>query len=82
MAVFVLGLVVFGNHSGALPQFERGPSPGLVATAALTQPELSAYYTSVRHSDNNALRNIFEWTNGSRSLTTAPPMAQTNSVMP
>src|SRR5262245_22184256 len=52
MAVFVLGLIVFGNHSGALPQFEAASSPRLLATAALTQPELSAYCASVRHSDN------------------------------
>ena len=82
MAVFLLGLFVLGNHSGALPQLERAPSRGLLATAALTRPELSAYYASARHSDNNALRNTFEWTNESASLTSAPPMAQTNSVIP
>src|SRR6266542_7019618 len=66
MAVFVLGLGVFGNHTGALPHLEAAPSPGLLATAALTQPDWSAYYASVRHSENNALRNTLEWTNENR----------------
>ena len=82
MAVFVLGLFVFGNHAGALRQFDATPSSALLATAALNRPELAAYCASLRHSDNNALRNTFEWTNDSSSLTSAPPMAQTNSVIP
>jgi hypothetical protein len=81
MAVFALGLFVFENHPDALHQFDAAPSAGLLATSALVQPELSSYYASVRHSDRNALRNTFESTNRSGSLTTAPPMSRTNSVM-
>ena len=80
MAVFVFGLFLFGNH-GALHHFDADHSPSLLATAALTKPGYSTYYASVRHSENNTLRGTFEWTNGSHSLTTTPPMAQTNSVM-
>jgi hypothetical protein len=81
MAVFVLGMFAFGNHPGGLHQFNGESARSLLATAALTQPDLATYYVSVRHSENNALRSTFEWTNDSRSLTTAPPVAQTNSLM-
>jgi hypothetical protein len=77
MAVFLLGMFLYGGHAGLHPS--AGAS--LLATASLRQPELSTYYASVRHSENNTLRNSLEWTNGSGSLSTAPPMAPTNSVM-
>jgi hypothetical protein len=77
MAVFVFGLFLFGNN-GALHDSDPYAA---VAAAALTQPDYSTYYASVRHSGNNALRSTFEWTNESHSLKTAPPMAQTNSVI-
>ena len=81
MAVFVLGVFAFGNHPGALEHFNPPPSATALTTAALEQPAMSTYFASVRHSDNNALRSTFEWTNGSHSLRTAPPMAQTNTVI-
>jgi hypothetical protein len=81
MAVFVLGVFAFGSHPGALEPFHPEPSAAALTTAALKQPSMSTYLASVRHSDNNALRSTFEWTNGSHSLRTAPPMAQTNTVM-
>jgi len=84
MAVFFLGVFLYGNEAGLLHQFHASPAPSLTSTAAaavLSQPEYATYYASVRHSENNALRNTFEWTNGSSSLTTAPPMAPTNSVI-
>jgi hypothetical protein len=81
MAVFLLGLFLYGNQAGLLHQFHPASSPSLLATAALSRPELSTYYADARHSENNALRNTFEWTNGNRSLSTAGPMAQTNSVI-
>jgi hypothetical protein len=81
MAVFVFGVFVFGNHPGAFERFNTTASPGVLATvAALAQPDYAAYYADVRHGGNNTLRSTFEWTNGSRSLTTAPPVARTNSV--
>src|SRR5262249_24768944 len=42
MAVFALGLFVFGNHLDALHQFDAAPSAGLLATSALVRPELSS----------------------------------------
>lgn len=78
MAVFVFGLFIFGSN-GALHHYDSENYPALAA-AAMTQPDYSTYYASVRHSGNNALRSTFEWTNESHSLKTAPPMAQTNSV--
>jgi hypothetical protein len=81
MAVFVFGAVLFGNHPGAFSHFDPQTRPSDLAHAALTQPDFSTYYADVRHSENNALRSSFEWTNDSRSLRTAPPMAHTNSVL-
>jgi hypothetical protein len=81
MAMFVLGVFALGNHAGGLSQFNGDPVRTVLAAAALKQPDMSTYYVSMRHSGNNALRGSFEWTNDSRSLTTAPPMAQTNSIL-
>lgn len=81
MAVFVFGAFVVGNHPGAFHHFDGASSSSVIAAAAITQPDFSTYYADARHSENNALRGTFEWTNGSRSLRTTPPMAQTNSVM-
>ena len=80
MAVFVFGLFISGSN-GAFHPLDGDNYPSALAHAALTQPDYSTYYASVRHSDNNALRSTFEWTNDSHSLRTTPPMAQTNSVM-
>jgi hypothetical protein len=80
MAVFVFGLFIYGSN-GALHHYDSDNYPSALAAAALTQPDYSTYYASVRHSGNNALRSTFEWTNESHSLKTAPPMAQTNSVI-
>lgn len=88
MAVFVLGLFISGNN-GTMHQMD-GDLFGVIVPqslpkqgdyTALSQGDISTYYASVRHSENNTLRSTFEWTNGSRSLRTTPPMAQTNSVM-
>ena len=79
MAVFVLGVFVFGQTRGGLHYFDG--SSHLAASAALELPGMASYYTAVRHSENNTLRGTFEWTNDSRSLTTAPPMTPTNSVI-
>ena len=81
MAVFVFGAILFGNQPGAFSRFDAEASPSVFAEAAMTRPDYSAYYASVRHSDNNTLRSTFEWTNDSHSLRTAPPMARTNTVM-
>jgi hypothetical protein len=81
MAVFMLGIFLYSNEAGLLHQFHPSPVSSLTATAALSQPEYATYYASVRHSENNALRNTFEWTNGNSSLSTAPPVAPTNSVI-
>ena len=79
MAVFVLGMFVFGQSRGGLHQFDG--SSHLTAAAAWELPGMAPYYASVRHSENNTLRSTFEWTNDSRSLTTSPPMTPTNSVI-
>ena len=80
LAVFLLGLFIHGNQAGGMQQFHPSARSSLLARAALQQPEFSAYYADSQHGGNNALRNTFEWTNGNNSLSTAPPMAPTNSV--
>jgi hypothetical protein len=81
MAVFLLGVFIYGNQAGVVHPFPSDPATRVLATAALSQPEFSAYYESARHSENNALRNTLEWTSGDRSLSTGQPMAPTNSVI-
>lgn len=80
MAVFVFGLFLSGTN-GSFHDLDTDNFPTALTQAALKQPSYSTYYASVRHSENNTLRSTFEWTNDSHSLRTAPPMAQTNSVM-
>ncbi len=80
MAVFVFGLFISGSN-GSLHHLDSDDFPSALTKAALKQPGYSTYYAAVRHSENNTLRSTFEWTNDSHSLRTAPPMAQTNSVM-
>lgn len=80
MAVFVFGLFISGSN-GSFHPLDTDNFPTALTQAALKQPTYSTYYASVRHSENNTLRSTFEWTNDSHSLRTAPPMAQTNSVM-
>ena len=77
--MFMLGLFL-SAHGGLLHHLHGASSTSLLATASLTRPEYSTYYASAQHSENNTLRNTFEWTNGNSSLSTAPPMALTNSV--
>ena len=79
MAVFLLGLFLYG---GNLSQFPESARHSLIATAALSEPRLAAYFSSTHHSDNNTWQAPFEWTNGSSSMTTAPSMARTNALMP
>jgi len=79
MAVFLLGLFLYGGNMSQLPP---GGSHGLLATAALSEPRLAAYFSSTHHSDNNSWQAPFEWTNGSSSMTTAPSMAKTNALTP
>ena len=80
MAVFVFGLFISGSN-GSFHHLDTDNFPTALTQAALKQPNYSTYYASGRHSENNTLRSTFEWTNDSHSLRTAPPMAQTNSVM-
>lgn len=81
MAVFVLGMFLFGHQQSGLHPFPNQLSASFLATAALAEPDMASYYVAANHSENNTLRSTFEWTNDSHSLRTAPPMAQTNSVM-
>jgi hypothetical protein len=78
MAMLLLCAFVLG---GNMSQFHAGSRYSLMATSALAEPALATYFASTHHSDNNTWQAPFEWTNGSRSLTSAPPMATTNALM-
>jgi len=81
MAVFVFGLFISGGN-GSFHHLDPDGFPSALTKAALKQPGYSTYYASVRHSENNTLRSTFEWTNDSRSLTSAAPLFDTNSLRP
>jgi hypothetical protein len=81
MAVFFLGMFLFGQNRGGLHTFQSEIPPRFLAIAALAEPDMASYYVVANHSGNNTFRSTFEWTNDSHSLRTAPPMAQTNSVI-
>jgi hypothetical protein len=81
MALFVLGLFVFGNSHGGLGHFNT-TSHNLLAMEAITQPQLATYFASTHHSDNNNPLSSFGWTNTGGSSTTHGSMAQTNTLTP
>ncbi len=83
MAIFVTLMICGSRGPDQLNEFIHSPASGLGAAAALSQPELATYYAGAIHSDHNVWPvTTFEWTNGSRSLTTAVPVWNTNSLMP
>jgi len=83
MAMFVLSMTFFTRGSTGFTPFIVSPPVSLVATVALSQPHLATYYASASHSEHNAWPiTTFEWTNGSRSLSTAPPVFSTNGLLP
>ena len=83
MAVFVLGLILMGRGQQGLEPLAGGPAISLVATVALSHPNIVTFYAASQHSDRNELpTDTLGWTKRSRSLTTAPPFFNTNSLMP
>ena len=83
LALFVLAAVFLGRNPGGLAGLTPAPTISLVATVALSHPNLMAYCEGSRHSDRNTLpTDTFAWTKHGGSLTTAPPFFNTNSLMP
>ena len=81
--LLLLTLIVLSSTPRSLTQFIVSPSTSLVATVALNQPNLASYYAGAIHSEHNAWPiTTFDWTNGSHSLTTPPPLFKTNSLIP
>lgn len=79
MAVFLLGLFVVGRPGGALDPYSAG---GIFAHITLADSDLAPFHRSAHHSDNNSVQvTSFDWTNGSHSVTTAPPVARTNRLI-
>jgi hypothetical protein len=59
------------------------PTTGLVATVALSHPNLASYCADTAFTEHNIWpSSSFEWTNRSRSLTTLPPVFVTNHLIP
>ena len=83
MALFVLAFILMGRGPQSLEPLAAGPAISLVATVALSHPNLVTYYAASHHSDRNELpTDSLGWTKRRRSLTTAPPFFNTNSLMP
>jgi hypothetical protein len=83
MALFVVGMTFLTKSSTGFTPFIASPPVSLVATVALNEPHLATYYAAAAHSEHNAWPvTTFEWTNGSHSLSTAPPVFKTNGLLP
>ena len=55
------------------------PTTSMVATVALSHPQLATYCANSAYTEHNVWPTTsFEWTNRSRSLTTAPSIFVTN----
>ena len=72
MAVFVLGLFVAGRNPGGL-----GATSGVLAEFSMGERDGRASF----YLNNSVQVTTFDWTNRGRSLTTAPPVAPTNSLV-
>jgi hypothetical protein len=72
MALVCLGLFLASQQHGMLAGIHPASSPTLFTAATLEQPNLSTYYVSARHSENNTPMVGLEWTNGSFGLSTGP----------
>jgi hypothetical protein len=64
MALVCLGMLLTSQQHGMLH--------GTHGSDALYQPDLSTYYVSVRHSENNTPMAGLEWTNHGVALSTGP----------
>jgi hypothetical protein len=64
-------------------QWVSSPSTGFVAAVEIAHPQMASY-ASLDHSDHNLTpmtSAVFDWTNGSHSLTTAVPVMDKNSLI-
>ena len=89
MAVFLFGMFLAGRN----PQDWSDLAGSQMTALALSHPDMASYSDASHHSDANMppvakfasaapAPTTFEWTNGSASRTTAPPMLNTNSLRP
>ena len=70
MSMFVLGLFIAGRNPGGL-----GATSGVLAELSMGEPERTSFYMK-----NSVQVTTFDWTNRGHSLTTAAPVAPTNSL--
>jgi len=73
MAVFLFGMFVVGRHPGGL-----GPTSGVLAQFGMMEPERAR---ESHYANNSVQITTIDWTNGSHSLTTAPPVSGTNRLI-
>src|ERR1041385_1407703 len=64
MALVIITAFLLPHQSAVLAGLSSTPSPAVIAEAALSEPGLSTYYVSTRHSENNMPVVGLEWTNG------------------
>lgn len=76
-------LITFNaRNTQNITTFVSSPSTGLVAAVAMAEPNMVTY-ASVDRSDRNLITGnaVFDWTNGSHSLTTAVPVTSRETVL-
>jgi hypothetical protein len=77
MAVFLLCAFVIGRPGSGLGPYAPA---GIFAHITLAEPDGASFLA--HHSDNNSVQvTSFDWTNGSHSVTTAPPVSRTKSLI-
>jgi hypothetical protein len=80
MAMFLFLLFVTGRSSEGTGHWTFSPSNMLAVASLMGENSLAAYLSEAEHSPhNNWQATTFEWTNEGHSLTTYPPVPQTNS---
>jgi hypothetical protein len=83
MALFLTSMIFWSKSPPGLTPLDRSPSVSLMATAALSHPDLATYYASASHSERNVAGvKTFESTNADHSLSTPPSTFYTNGLIP
>ena len=77
-----LGLCMLNTRNNQTFTPFISPTTGMVAAVALSHPQLASYCDSSFTEHNIWPTTSFEWTNRSRALTSAAPVADTNRVIP
>jgi len=78
----LLAMMMVSNSFPKSSYWGAAQPSNLLATAAFSHPNWAGYLVGSYQSDHNTLSSTFEWTNDSRSLTSAAQFLTTNSSRP